>query len=282
MTTDNSVLAVRDATIARWDGRLRLFDGGAFDQRSSIAALPAMIAESYAHVPTALLERVTLGLCFFSDVIVGIDDIIDYRQPSDLTRLPRFVVLFSEAHRLFAEAFAHESPFWEHLRRYFIEYLDALDAEHAVATGTLTWAACTEERCLQIARGKNGLVRLVDAAVAALANAPLNGAGDALLQCFVCDQMCDDLRDWEEDVRHRAISLVLRSAWPTMPLETQQKEIAVAIYTQGHAAKTLRIAHTQAERAFAIAQNLNAHALAAFARARVERTRELCEAAVSA
>jgi len=242
---------------AAWGGRLQLLPDGALNPRSRIIELPALVAELYPAVPEEKLARASFALCAFSDAIVACDDVIDY-APADPTiarRIPAIAVIFAEAYRGFAELFGGEPRFWDALQRYACEYVDALDAEARIARDGEAWTACTPEACLAIVRGKNGLVRLVDAAVAALSGCPqIPGADAILLEWFAGEQMLDDLNDWREDVRDRNVSVLLRNTCEVRPDPRETEAIGLRMYREGHVDRVLALAGELARGAQAIAE----------------------------
>ncbi|HTW83337.1 MAG TPA: class 1 isoprenoid biosynthesis enzyme [Candidatus Sulfotelmatobacter sp.] len=276
------VIAVLDEHVARWRGRLPVFAGGAFDERATITELPQRVAEIYPPVPRRRLDELTVALSLFSDAIVACDDIMDYarERPEETRRLPRIGVLFAQTYRTFAELLGPAPHFWNRLERYYADFVDAMDAEVRYATGATPWSACSEEECLAIERGKNGLVRLVDASVAALAgnDRAEDGAAESMLDLFVANQMVDDLRDWREDIRDGALSLVLlRAAGGTKPAPDAARELGARIYLDGHAAHVLAVADAHCRRALEHARALGGEALAASALGYQRRIGELRE-----
>ncbi len=277
---DTSALrALLDARVARWGGRLRVLPDGAFNARSVITALPRAVADLYPAFPRAALGEVTVALCLFSDAVVSCDDVIDYAKddPASVRRLPGVVVLFTEAYRTFAELYGGAPRFWDRVARYFGDYVDALAAEARCAAGERAWAACTPDECLAIARGKNGLVRIVDAAIAALPGGDDDprGIDEILLQCFVANQMLDDLRDWREDLRDGNVSLLLRRVSDQRPGPEDGDAIGRAIYAGGHAAHVLDVAHANLSSALRSSLALRAEALAGLIRPRIGRIEAL-------
>jgi hypothetical protein len=271
---DEAVHAYAAERVAALEGRLRLPETGAFHALSAIVPLAPMMAEIYPGCSEAALVKLTYGLCAFSDAVIWTDDVIDYAgaNPAAARDLPNVAVIFAEAYRTFAEVVGGEPRFWNALARYFIEYVDALADEAQIAAGELAWEACTEERCLAIARGKNGLVRLVDAAVAALAGcAQRPGADEILLTWFVGEQMLDDYNDWREDVRDGNVSVLLRSVCDTRPSLDATDAIGVRMYLQGHADRVLGLASAHLERAAAIAREFGAARFTALIDKRRER-----------
>lgn len=271
-----SVVAVLDEHVARWRGRLPVFAGGAFDERASITELPPRVAEIYPAIPQRRLDELTVALSLFSDAIVACDNIMDFvrERPEETRRLPRVGALFAQAYRTFAELVGGAPHFWDRLERYYVDYVDAMDAEVRYATGETPWSACTEEECLAIERGKNGLVRLVDASVAALAGCdrPDDGAAEILLDVFVANQMLDDLRDWREDIRDGALSLVLlRASGGVKPAPDAARELGARIYLDGHAEHVLAIADEHCRRAIDVARALGGEALLVSAQGYRER-----------
>ncbi|HEY0394488.1 MAG TPA: hypothetical protein VGD01_08315 [Candidatus Elarobacter sp.] len=237
-----ALLAEREAA---WGGRLRLLPDGALNERSRILALPSLVAELYPPVDESRLARAAFALCAFSDAIVACDDVIDYAaaDPDATRRLPEIAVIFAEAYRVFAELFGGERRFWDPLRAYFSEYVDALALEARIARDDDAWSACTAEAALGIVRGKNGLVRLVDAAVAGLAGGDQRAGADAiLLEWFAGEQMLDDLNDWREDVRDRNVSVLLRSACEARPDGADLEAIGLRLYRDGHVERVLVVA----------------------------------------
>jgi hypothetical protein len=203
---------------------------------------------------------------------------MDYvrEKPEETRRLPRVGALFAQAYRTFAELIGGEPSFWNRLEAYFIDYVDAMDAEVLYATGERSWEACSEDECLSIERRKNGLVRLVDAGVAALAgHRGDTGAGEILLDLFVANQMIDDLRDWREDIRDGALSLLLLRAAGAKPAPDAAPALGRAIYLDGHAGHVLAVADRHYERALEQAAALNARALLDSAQAQREHLRAL-------
>jgi squalene-hopene/tetraprenyl-beta-curcumene cyclase len=271
MTT---IAAAAERHAAGWQGRLPLLPNGAFDARSIIAKLPALVAQAYPPIAAETLERVTVALCLFSDAVVLSDDVIDYAAsiPATARRVPDIAVLYAQAYRTFAEVFGGAPGFWNRLERYFIDYVDAMNVEAALAAGERDWASCGEDDCLAVARGKNGLVRLVDAAVAALCQPDAHDrkTDDILLHYFVANQMIDDLRDWREDIRDGALSLVLRRASAERPRGELAREIGRRIYLDGHAAYVLGVARRELEAGLVAAQALHADGLIALHERRID------------
>jgi hypothetical protein len=265
---------------ARWRDRLRIFPGGAFDERSTILTLPRLVAEAYPPVDAAKLAELTVALSLFSDGIVAYDDIIDCApyDPREARRLPQVAVLFAQAYRTFAELFGGAPWFWDRLEAHFIDYVDALAAEARFASDDEPWRVCDEALVLGIARGKNGLVRLVDTAVAALAG-ERDGRGleSVLLDGFLAHQMVDDLRDWREDVRDGNPSLLLCRACTAKPRGGDAEAIGRRIYRDGHAEHVLLLAERTLRGAAASAAALGAHAFGAALAEREERVARLRE-----
>jgi len=273
-----AVAAALDAHLARWRGRLLISPRGAFDERSSILKLPGLVAEAYPSFDGTKLGEIVVALSLFSDGIVAYDDIIDYAKtmPNEARRLPHIAVLFSQAYRTFAELYGGAPGFWNALESYFIDYVDALNAEAAFAAGTRSWESASEAECLAIATGKNGLVRLVDASVAALAPPYASRGTDIiLLALFVANQMVDDLRDWREDVRDANVSLLLRRVCPVKPSTADVAEVGRRIYLGGHAQHVLGIAEEHLRRAHAVASSLGARGFVAVAEERLARMQGL-------
>jgi len=283
-----AVLAVAAERDAAWGGRLRLLPDGALNPRSRILALPTLIAELYPPVDDARLGRAAFALCAFSDAIVACDDVIDYASadPAVARRIPQIGIVFAEAYRIFAELFGDRPAFWDPLRRYYAEYVDALAAEARIAADDAAWTACTLADALAIVRGKNGLVRLVDAAVAALAEQPQHPGGETiLLEWFAGEQMLDDLNDWREDVRDRNVSVLLRAACATRPDPAALEAIGLRLYGEGHIARTLARAAVLVEGAREIAVAAGATAFAALIeqrRATIDERRERVDAVLAA
>jgi len=283
-----AALAVAAERDAAWGGRLRLLPDGALNPRSRILALPALIAELYRPVDEGRLGRAAFALCAFSDAIVACDDVIDYASfdPAVARRVPQIGIAFAEAYRIFAELFGDRPGFWDPLRRYYAEYVDALAAEAHIAADDAAWSACTLADALAIVRGKNGLVRLVDAAVAALAEQAQHPGGETILiEWFAGEQMLDDLNDWREDVRDRNVSVLLRGAFATRPDPAALEEIGLRLYREGHVAWTLARAAELVDGAREVAAAAGASAFAALIaerRATIDERRERVDAALGA
>jgi hypothetical protein len=262
----------------RWRGRLKIFPGGAFDERSTIPTLPGLVAEAYPPIAHWKLDEITVALSLFSDGIVAYDDIIDCApyDPGEARRLPHVAVLFSQAYRSFAELFGGAPWFWDRLEAYFIDYVDALSAETRFASGDAPWRSYDEAQLLAIVRGKNGLVRLVDAAVAALAGErESRGMDTVLLDGFIAHQMVDDLRDWREDMRDGNPSLLLCRASRGKPSNDDAGAVGRRLYLDGHAEYVLRIAERTLQTAADKACELSAHAFAAALAVRKDRIEQL-------
>jgi hypothetical protein len=262
----------------RWRGRLEIFPGGAFDERSTILTLPGLVAEAYPPIAPWKLDEITVALSLFSDGIVAYDDIIDCApyDPGEARRLPHVAVLFAQAYRSFAELFGGAAWFWDRLEAYFIDYVDALAAETCYANGEAPWRSYDEAQLLAIVRGKNGLVRLVDAAVAALAGERQSrGMDTVLLEGFVAHQMVDDLRDWREDMRDGNPSLLLCRASRSKPSSDDPGAVGRRLYLDGHAEYVLRISETALGAAAEKASGLGAHGFAAALAKRKDRVEQL-------
>lgn len=258
---EDAVHARAAERVAAWDGRLRLPPNGAFNARSAIVPLAELLSEIYPACSSAALAKATYGLCAFSDAVIWTDDVIDYSaaDPAAVRDLPSVAVIFAEAYRTFAEVFGGERRFWDALQRYFVEYVDALAEEARIARGEVAWQSCSEAGCLAIARGKNGLVRLVDAAVAALAGCEQRpGADEILLGWFVGEQMLDDFSDWREDVRDGNVSVLLRSVCESRPSADAIESIGLRMYLDGHADRVLALADEQMDAAYRSAHELGA------------------------
>jgi hypothetical protein len=263
---ERAVHAYAAQRVTAWDGRLCLPPKGAFNERSAIVPLPQLLAEIYPAGAGPSLATLTYGLCAFSDAVIWTDDVIDYSgaDPLAARALPKVAVILAEAYRTFARVLGDAPVFWDALRRYFVDYVDALADETRIATGELPWGACSEQRALTIARGKNGLVRLVDAAVAALAGSEQRpGADEMLLAWFVGEQMLDDFSDWREDIRDGNISVLLRSVCETRPAADAIEAIGLRMYFEGHADRVLALAESQMNIAHAIACEVGAEQFAA-------------------
>jgi hypothetical protein len=266
MSIADPVLSASVAEIVlRWQGRLTIPATGAFDPRSEIPLLPHAVAQRYPALDEGDLRRLTAALCVFSDAIVASDDLIDYaaHDPSAVRGMPRIALLYAEAYRTFGALFGGRGSFWDRLTAYFVDYADALASEARHASGEAPWETSTAESCLAIARGKNGLVRLVAAAVGALAadERDVDGCGELLLRYFVANQMLDDLNDWREDIRDGNISLVLRLACASRPRPEDAAAVGRAIYAGGHADRVLEIAEQELDAALHGARELRLTAL---------------------
>lgn len=275
---ETAVGAALERHRARWRGRLEIFAGGAFDERSTILTLPGLVAEAYPPVAQWKLDEVTVALSLFSDGIVAYDDIIDCApyDPAEARRLPHVAVLFSQAYRTFAELFGGEPWFWDRLEACFIDYVDALSAETLYANGDDPWRSCDEAQLLAIVRGKNGLVRLVDTAVAALAGErESRGMDTVLLDGFVAHQMVDDLRDWREDIRDGNPSLLLCRACGGKPSTADADAVGRRLYLDGHVEHVLQISERTLEAAADKASRLGAHGFSAALAKRKQRVEAL-------
>lgn len=267
-----TIAAVAERHAARWQGRLPLLPTGAFDERSIIVRLPGLVAETYPAIAANLLDRITVALCLFSDAVILSDDVIDYAasMPATARRIPEIAVLYAQAYRTFAELFRGMPSFWDRLESYFIDYVDAMKVEAELSAGKRGWTSVTESDCLAVVRGKNGLVRLVNAAVAALCpETPAGEVDDILMHYFVANQMIDDLRDWREDVRDGALSLVLRRASPERPQPGRAGAIGRQIYLDGHAAYVLELAQRELDDGLALAETVRAGGLTALLQRRI-------------
>ena len=275
---DTPVAAVLARHRARWRGRLEIFPGGAFDERSTILTLPGLVAQAYPPIAQWKLDEVTVALSLFSDGIVAYDDIIDCApyDPGEVRRLPHVAVLFSQAYRSFAELFGGAPWFWDRVEECFIDYVDALSAEARYATSDVPWQSFDEAQLLAIVRGKNGLVRLVDVAVAALAGERAGrGLDTVLLDGFVAHQMVDDLRDWREDLRDGNPSLLLCRACRSKPSRDDAEAIGRRLYLDGHAEFVLRLAERTLQSAGDAAVAAGAPAFGAALATRNDRIRQL-------
>lgn len=261
----DALAALVERRVTAWAGRLELLPDGALNPRSRIAQLPRLVAELYPPVDEGRLVEATFALCAFSDAIVSCDDVIDYAatDPTAARRLPAVAVMFAEAYRGFAGLFGGNPPFWDAVRAYFADYVDALAAEARIAHDDQAWTACTVDDALAIVRGKNGLVRLVDAALAALAGCEQRGGDRVLLEWFAAEQMLDDLNDWREDVRDRNVSVLLRGAWPTRPDPADLETVGLRLYREGHVEQVLALAERLARDAAALAREREGAALVA-------------------
>jgi len=221
-----------------WRGELKVLARGAFSDGSSIAQLTAFVADSYPPISEKAIAAISFATCIFSDAIVMADDIIDYgsRNPSFLNDLPQSLALLTEAYHTFASVLADNANFWNALRLYFSEYVRGLRSEGTVED----WSALSEDDCISIAGSKNGLIRIIDAAIAAASSSTPNGMAEALLDYFVANQMIDDIKDWKEDIKFGRPSLLLRKVCSARPLPENERAIRRAIYTSGAAVAVAR------------------------------------------
>jgi hypothetical protein len=239
---DRDLTVLFGERVTQWCGRLRPLT---LDRRSAVDRLPALVAEAYPGVDSRALSELSVGLSLFGDAVVLSDDIIDYAAtvPRIARSVPRVAALYARAYRTFSELVGGDAVFWDRLEEYFIEYIDALDLEEAVAVGAHAWDALEREDCLRIVRGKNGLVRLVDAAVRAIAHAsPRPMLAGTLLDYLVAHQMTDDVKDWREDVRDGTVSLLLRLACDRRPDSSDLPLLGRRLYLEGHVDGVLALA----------------------------------------
>lgn len=226
-----------------WRGRLQIVPDGAFTKGCQIADLPAACAECFDRIPEENLQLFTLACCLYSDGIVVADNAIDSADGKHRHRITDMMMLIAESYRIFGALFAADDEFWQHHRRYFIEYVDAMRSEAELSSGARDWRSTTLDDCMAIVRGKNGLCRIVAAGVCSLARDYdlLYGLEEGILACFTAIQMIDDVRDWPQDIEIGNISLLLRSACDTRPLTAEIETVRRRLYLDGHVANVLGV-----------------------------------------
>jgi squalene-hopene/tetraprenyl-beta-curcumene cyclase len=254
-----------ESIVEAWDGGLRIYPNAAFSARSDVWALIDAAADGFESLGTLDLEQFKLGACFFSDAVVGTDDVLDYTEekPSQVRELINVIPLQFEAYRIFAEQLGDQPAFWSDLRRYFVAYVEAMRDEIRIKTDDASWTAYDEADCLRIAADKNGLVRTIAAALCAASGArdKLAALERLLVDLFVAYQMFDDLRDWREDLRTGNISTVLRLACPTRPAPADANAVGRVIFAGGHAQRVLAYGVALLDGAVERAAAAGAHAL---------------------
>lgn len=262
-----------------WGNRLPLFASGAFSDKGEIALLPHLLAPAFSPIDRAKLNKLSVASCLFSDAVLLCDDVIDYAATDSSTAkdLPKAVALFMESYRIFGEVLWDRPAFWGRLRSYIGDYLDAMDREARLSSGVLSWRDCRQEGCIEIVRGKNGLVRTVSAAIGEFGNDILKAdvAGELLLNYFVACQMLDDLRDWREDVRNGSMSLLLLRVSAERPEVANVEHIGRCIFGNGHAEYVLTLGIEVLERTMRDASRLKLEEFAAVVNRRRHQMLEL-------
>ncbi len=271
---------------ALWSGCLRTLAGGAFSERAQIATLVQCTADAFSAIDARRLRLLILGCALFNDAVLVTDDTLDYgaERVDTALALTQLLPLLVEAQLVFAELFDGGSSFWNHYRRYFAEYLLGMNAEVDVRRDPRLWSGLTDRACVEIARRKNGLIRIVAAAVCELASErrALGDLEEALLLYFVGMQMVDDVRDWREDARDGNVSLLLRSASSTSPSAIDVTRLGQVIYGERHAEAVLARADDWFDRAASIAARLGTASLRALVLFRRGTTADLRAAIVEA
>ncbi len=230
----------------RWSGDVEPLERGAFGPRSLLTVLPAYVAEAYQqNIIEADLGRLTVGLCCFGDAVVLFDDLMDYESSAYLRS--RHIVRASALYLCACAVFAELNlgiEFWQRLRQTFHEYSSSLRRETDATASDAAWHYSFPTDCIAIAKGKNGLVRLVNAALASYFKREADPVLDAaLIASYFAYQMLDDLTDWREDLRGRKISTLLRLRFADgVPENVQASDLGIELFRDGHADEALGFA----------------------------------------
>lgn len=254
-----------DQFFSSWLGRVEMPGAIARGEESLLTTVPEAVAERYPHIPQERLGEFSYACRVFSIAAVKLDDVIDYvsHVPENVKlTAPEMLAVLLEPYVSFARLFDAKAPFWDHLRRYIVEFIDSMRDELRYSAAE-AWRSLDSQACLELLGRKLGLIRIIAAGVCELAGnyEEIDALETMLVQFFVSYQMLDDLQDWREDVRDGNISLLLRQCSQEPPGEGDVAEIARTMFAQGHAEMVLGVALDQAREALDTARRLEVNHL---------------------
>jgi squalene-hopene/tetraprenyl-beta-curcumene cyclase len=236
---------------AQWPRELELwYRRGSDYYKLPYFFLPAFPSISSARElpPLALFTRLLASSIMLHDELADGD--IEASR-AGVTSL-RIMALQFEAYRVLQPLLPPENPFWERFRRFLAEHSEALIEERRFASGERPWRDYDEASARRLILGKNGVSRVVIAALAALARdeRPYEPLIDSLNHFNFATQIYDDIHDWKADLGQRVPTLVLRRALEQPPQALDQvtlKQLSRELFYGGHVQHVLEQALSSLE-----------------------------------
>jgi hypothetical protein len=234
---------------ARWPARVQL----AFHAPDSVHNYhPYLFREAFPRVSSAQLRDLALASMLVSGAMLVRDAILDGHGGSGAPRaLLRSHAMELEGHRRWQAHLPPHARFWTRYQELYAAYARANLESARFADGELPWSSYTEERAIEIARGRAGLACTTVDALAEL------GGGEehreplcrSLHDYAVARQLWDEIRGWKEHLTAgRPSSLIARVLAARTDLQARPKDeplfrdFAREAHYRGHVAHQLELA----------------------------------------
>jgi squalene-hopene/tetraprenyl-beta-curcumene cyclase len=195
--------------------------------------------------------------------IVLCDKIIDRSNESLLATKYglSFQAMQLEAYSILHSIFPPNAQFWERLRSYYREYVNACMTEKKFASGELPFSEYTETLALEIGANKSAIAKTSVAGLVELSKDDrlLQPLTEAVNQYLIARQLWDDIQDWKEDLQSGTPSLLLARVveeWPVKYDEGSLKQLSQKLFYGGHISYAIDLALQSLDRAQEITQDI--------------------------
>jgi squalene-hopene/tetraprenyl-beta-curcumene cyclase len=242
----------------RWPQEVVL--GGGKAPLKTLDYYPYLFLSAFPSLTPQDIEGLSLAGLLYVHASLLYDIVMDRTEDAYLGTVSalRLQAMQMEASHLLYQLFPPAAAFWEHFRRYLIEYADACLQEQRFAVGARPWHDYTEPVALELVVKKNGLSRIALAGLVELSrdNSRFAALVEATNLFHIANQMWDDLHDWKDDLHNRLPSLLLSRLvpeWPVQVNDTQCRDVyeqlGRTLYYGGHAHYVLELALDSLHRA---------------------------------